>query len=184
MAIILAGCSAQRGFPPVHGIANFDRLDKKVYRGAQPSREALSELKNLGIVTVINLRQPDDTAPYEEPACDLFGIRYVSVPLSSIAAPSAAQIECVMRAIEFSSGPVFVHCQFGCDRTGTVCACWRIRTDGWPNAVALQEAVIYGMSDFEQGMKSFIRHYKYEKKRASIGVRYAGFPVDCFEQTR
>lgn len=159
MALILTGCATQRGFPPINGIANFDRVDEKVFRGAQPRHESIDHLAFIGIKTIINLRAPEDTAPFEPIAAQQAGIVYKNVPLNPLSAPTQEQISQIMEIIETSPGPVFVHCQFGCDRTGTVCACWRIRHSSWDNTVALQEAVTYGMSDFEVGMKDFIRHY-------------------------
>jgi protein tyrosine/serine phosphatase len=159
VALVLTGCATQRGFPPNNGIGNFDRLDDKVYRGAQPSHEAIAKLAKAGVTRVINLRLPGDTAPYEKSACRAEGIEYFNVPIGGFSAPTDAQVHRVFSFIETAHGPVYIHCQWGCDRTGTMCACWRIHHDGWSNAQALQEAVIYGLSPWEQSMRYYILHY-------------------------
>ena len=58
-------------------------------------------------------------------------------------------------------GKVFLHCQHGCDRTGTAVACYEIR-HGVSNKDAQKEADFYGMSKWETGMREFIKHYKVE----------------------
>ena len=35
--------------------------------------------------------------------------------------------------------PVLVHCQHGADRTGTMCAVYRIAVDGWTKKEAIRE---------------------------------------------
>jgi len=50
--------------------------------------------------------------------------------------------------IESLPHPVFIHCQHGCDRTGTIIACYRIRHEQWSGKQALQEARHYGISMF------------------------------------
>ena len=37
------------------------------------------------------------------------------------------------------NAPVFVHCQYGADRTGTMCAIYRIVILGWPKEEAIRE---------------------------------------------
>lgn len=158
----LVGCSTQRGFPPVHGIANFDRVDyTRLYRSAQPTQEGIAYLHDVvGIKGVINLRQPSDTAPWESYAISHYrDMVYTNIPLSGISAPTKAQMESVMRAIETLPGPILVHCQWGCDRTGTVVACWQIRNDEMSHDEALLGAKMHGMSWLEFGMKRFILNY-------------------------
>ena len=74
------------------------------------------------------------------------GILYTNIPLKGLGRPTDAQVAQVLAVIEASSGPVFVHCEYGCDRTGTVIACYRIRHDQLTGATAQAEADRYGMS--------------------------------------
>jgi protein tyrosine/serine phosphatase len=85
---------------------------------------------------------------------------YIQVPLNAVSAPHKADIERILSHINHSPGPVFVHCQFGCDRTGTVVACYRIRVQEQSPEIALQDAEQHGMSAFEVGMKKFIHNFQ------------------------
>ena len=159
MIIIPSGCVTNpRGFR--EPIENFDKVDDKLYRGAQPNAIGIEALKALGVTTVINFRDSKDSWREEERYVTEAGMTYVQVPLNAMAAPSHQDIERILEAIKFSPGPVFVHCQFGCDRTGTVVACYRIRVRKELPDVALQDAEQHGMSAFETGMKKFILNFK------------------------
>jgi protein tyrosine/serine phosphatase len=160
------GCSTTpRGFPPRMGILNFDVVDSKLTRGAQPNHAALDALAPAcetpgKPLTIVNLRMPSDTWVDEAVVCKQDGIIYRQVPLNGLLAPSQAQIETVLALIDNAPGVVFVHCQHGCDRTGTVVACYRIRHKEMSNADALNDAVAHGISPLECGMKGFIKRFK------------------------
>jgi protein tyrosine/serine phosphatase len=139
---------------------NVSIINSILYRGAQPDAEGLAHLKKIGVVKVINLRKPNDSWPVEKDVCQDLGIQYVNIPMDGLLAPSRATMMRILKEIRTSSGPVFVHCQYGCERTGTVCACCRIEFQGMSNADALQEAVIYGMSSMAPNLKQFIRNFK------------------------
>jgi protein tyrosine/serine phosphatase len=68
--------------------------------------------------------------------------------------------ENVAKVLEYfadtKSGPVFVHCRRGADRTGTVIACYRITHDRWDNKKALAEARANGMSWIERAMQHYV----------------------------
>ena len=162
LALVFAGCATQRGFPPEHQIVNFDYINPvspELYRGAQPSQNGLAFLKSVGVSTVVNLRQLDDVFPAEEGVVKELGMAYISAPLSGVRAPAVAEINAILARIEAAPQPVFVHCQYGCDRTGLVIACWRIRHDRWSNDKALLEAEQYGLSPWLPNFKSFIKHF-------------------------
>ena len=55
---------------------------------------------------------------------------------------------------------MFIHCLHGCDRTGTIIACYRIQHDGWTSEQALREADQYGMSQWEVGMRNYIKDFE------------------------
>lgn len=138
---------------------NFHRVDDKVYRGAQPKVEGFYALKDLGVTTVIDLRE--DNWADEQPLCNHIGIAYNNIPLDPFAAPTIDSLINIFGLIEKSEGKVFIHCQYGCDRTGTVIALYRI-TKGATNQAALEEAVNRGLSEWETGMKEFIKTFKPE----------------------
>ena len=102
---------------------------------------------------------PQDILPGEPAAVSALGMRFVNLPINGFMAPPPAEMDKMLNVIEALPAPVFIHCQFGCDRTGTVIACWRIR-HGWQNQAALQEAKYYGTSTLLQGMQALIRTYK------------------------
>ena len=155
-----AGCaSGPRGFPGRDGIPNLAEVNSHLYRGAQPTTQGIHTLRDERIRTIINLRMPGDVVPEEETEARACGIIYTNVPLCGWSAPTDAQVAQVLSLIETSPGAVFIHCKYGCDRTGTIIACYRIKHDLWVNGRALKEAEDYGMSRWEPGMKHYIREF-------------------------
>lgn len=148
--------AGHRGLAAQQGIINFGRVSQSLYRGAQPDAQALKNLKRLGIKTIINLRMPGDSWPQEESLARADGILYTNVPLRGWGRPLEAQVTKALRLIETLPAPVFIHCQHGCDRTGTIVACYRIMHDKWSREAALREANAYGLSHFERGMRRFV----------------------------
>jgi len=159
LLVLLVGC-ATRGVPATNGIANFGKVNDSLYRGGQPDLQAMQQLKALGVKSVINLRMTNDVWKGEQAAATAGWMAYTNIPLHALSAPTDAQVTSVLAAISNMPKPVFVHCQYGCDRTGTIIACYRIQQDHWANSSALKEAEVYGISPFEVGMRSYILHFQ------------------------
>lgn len=152
----------------VTGIRNFHQVNDHIYRGAQPAAQGFQTLSKLGVKTVIDLRETGSRSRTEQELVEAAGMRYVSVPLSGIQAPSDAQVAKLLAMLDdTSAGPVFIHCRRGADRTGTVCACYRIAHDRWPNEKALGEARSFGMSWFEKAMQYYVLRYSIDAGGAS-----------------
>ncbi len=157
--VVSVGSAADRGLPAQNGVGNFGKVNDRLYRGAQPSDEALRGLKLLGIRSVINLRAAGEDARQEAVLAQAIGLTYTNVPLNGIRAPKHQEIWKALAIIESLPGPVFVHCQHGCDRTGTLIACYRIQYERWSNQAALEEARRYGLSRLERGMRRYIEKF-------------------------
>jgi len=153
--------SALFAAPTVEGVGNFQKVDEHVYRGAQPTPQGFSNLQKLGIKVVVDLREPGDRSAFENKIVTAAGMKYVSVPMYGMETPSNDSVRKVLALLEdTSSGPVFVHCKRGADRTGGVIACYRIEHDGWKNDKALVEARSMGMSWFQKAIQSYVRKYQ------------------------
>jgi protein tyrosine/serine phosphatase len=144
---------------PVTHIRNFDRVNDHIYRSGEPSTIGLQELGALGIKRVIDLREKSGATAFEKETLEKLGIKYTNIPFGGFSAPSAAQIQSVLKLLSDDPSPVLVHCWRGKDRTGTVIACYRIQHDGWNNQRALAEAKEHGMSRLERGMQEYILHF-------------------------
>jgi protein tyrosine phosphatase (PTP) superfamily phosphohydrolase (DUF442 family) len=143
-------------------LPNFYKVDDQVYRGAQPTDQGFKDLAKLGVKTVIDLRQiGEHSQPQEEAVVTGLGMRYVSIPMKGMSTPNDKQVADVMALFnDRTSGPVFVHCKRGADRTGMVVAVYRISHDHWDNSKALSEAKSDGMSIFQTAIKHYVSNFK------------------------
>jgi tyrosine-protein phosphatase SIW14 len=142
-------------------LPNFQKVDDHVYRGAQPTDAGFKELAGRGIRIIVDLRSGQHGQAEEQRVVTKLGMRYVSVPMQGMATPKDNQVAEVLALLNDSrSGPVFVHCKRGADRTGTVMAVYRIAHDGWDNSKALSEAKSYGMSVFQRAMQRYVTNFK------------------------
>src|SRR4029453_14206960 len=89
----------------------------------------------LGVKTVVNLRHfHGDT---ERERVEKAGLRYVHIPLESSDKPTVGAVAAFLKtAIDPSLRPMYVHCQHGVDRTGTMMAVYRMEDEGWPTTAA------------------------------------------------
>jgi tyrosine-protein phosphatase SIW14 len=143
------------------GIKNFDQVDTHVYRGGQPTDEGFQYLAKRGVKTIIDLREADDRSKAEERAVTVAGMQYVNVPMTGLTPPTEAEITRILSMLEDSAtGPIFVHCKRGADRTGAVIAAYHIDHDKWDNARALQDAKAHSMSTFQFPRQRYIQDFR------------------------
>ena len=169
LAVLLASaCATPRGPLANAGVPNYDEVNKQLSRGAQPSAEGVTELATRGVVTIINLRPESEDPPAaarEKAAAHSLMKHYEPVALSKWFAPQEKDISRILNIIsDPTEQPVFVHCQRGADRTGTVVAIYRITHDCWNAEEAIREAGRHGMGWWQFPMRRFIRTW-YRTKR-------------------
>ena len=154
-------CSAgEHELPTRDGLLNFGKVDDRLYRGAQLDSEGIKALKKLGVKLIVNLRQPWDGWKDEEAKTLANGILYTNIPMSGVGRPNDEKVRQVLALFETPSTPIFVHCQYGCDRTGTVVACYRIQHYHWSSDLALREAERYGISKYETPMRRYVIEFE------------------------
>lgn len=144
------------------GVGNFQKVNDHVYRGAQPTEQGFQTLAKLGIQTVVDLQEVGDARSVSEATwVKAAGMQYISVPMKGMETPSDENMAKVLALLEnTSTGPVFVHCHRGADRTGGVIACYRIEHDHWGNIKALAEARSLGMSWYQLAIQHYVQGYK------------------------
>lgn len=137
------------------GVPNLYKVTDNLYRSAQPTAEGMSNLTELGIKTIVNLRSNhSDTdeigdLPLKTRRIEIFAgnmkDEYVEEFLSIVNDTSAV--------------PVLVHCQHGADRTGMVCAMYRTLCQGWTPDEAINEMQNggYGFHSIWSNIPLFVR---------------------------
>ena len=70
--------------------------------------------------------------------------------------------------------PVFVHCLHGADRTGTMCAAYRVVVDGWTKQQAIDEMTKggYGFHPVWTNLPKLIENLDVEKIKAKAGLKH------------
>jgi protein tyrosine phosphatase (PTP) superfamily phosphohydrolase (DUF442 family) len=131
---------APRNIP---GVGNYANFALHMHRGAQPTPRGFQELKRRGVQTIIDLREERDDTP------DLgrYGWNYRYLPLHTQGGPGWVQpsevVEILSVMVRMENWPVFVHCLHGADRTGTICAAYRMVFEGWTFKQAHEEMMLF-----------------------------------------
>lgn len=153
----------------VAGVPNLHKVTDTLYRSAQPTAEGMQNLQKLGIKTVVSLRafhsdedELEDTALQQE---------RIYVKTWHIESEDAIK---VLRIVtDPAKQPVLIHCQHGADRTGTMCALYRIAVQGWTKDQAIAEMVDggYGYHPVWTNLKPWIEAVDVDALRKAAGVQ-------------
>ncbi len=141
-------------------IKNFGQMDDRFYRGAQPKEQDYKALADLGVKTVIDLR--DDPESYEKRSVEALGMSYVNIPMSDKEYPRANQVQQFLNLVSIpKTGKFYVHCAGGRHRTGVMGAVYRFNHDRWNYDQVYAEMKDYDFyTRFGHGaMKQFVEDY-------------------------
>jgi protein tyrosine/serine phosphatase len=138
------------------GLENVAEVATGIFRGALPKEEGLRTLKARGIKTIVNLRHYHGAS--EERTCGAIGLDYVHIPLSSSRAPHDPDVRRFLRIVtDPRRQPVYFHCWRGKDRTGAMCAVYRVAVQRWSAEEALAEMDAFGPFQAFVALRSYVR---------------------------
>jgi len=133
----------------LRGITNFGQVTPALYRGGQPTSEGYRELKQMGIDTVVSFRHEKGENTLELRAVEALGMRFVSLPWNAWDDPTDQQVSQFLGLLGANKrSKVYVHCQQGRDRTGTMVAIYRVAVEHWCPASAVAEMKAYHYHHF------------------------------------
>lgn len=141
-------------------VKNFGRVNDQLFRGAQPRVIDYKELAEMGIKTILDLR--DDAEKFAADGAEKAGLKYINIRLNAKRPPTRKESEEFLRIVrEEANGPVYVHCAGGRHRTGVLVAVYRMEIDGWDAQKAFDEMLNYDFySAWGHGkMKTFVFDY-------------------------
>ena len=84
---------------PSKNLPNLSKVTDKIYRGGQLKEAGMSELKRMGVKTVIDLRDNDDRAKKEQTWAKAAGLQFINIPLGNWSRPSKADIEAIIKHV-------------------------------------------------------------------------------------
>lgn len=152
------------------GVANFYQVNTNLYRGAQPTAEGMANLKALGVRTVISLR----ILRSDQHKLQGTGLKSVSLGIAPWRVKEDEVVKFLKAATDTNNLPVFVHCEYGADRTGLMCAMYRVVVCDWTKQEAIAEMRDggFGFNPAWKNLVSFI-----EKTDVAVYKRRIGLPA-------
>jgi protein tyrosine phosphatase (PTP) superfamily phosphohydrolase (DUF442 family) len=143
------------------GVPNLYKVSNDLYRGAQPTTEGMKRLEKLGIKTVINMRS------FHSDRSELKGtdLSYKHISMTTWNIEDKDVIRFLQIVTDPNCTPVFAHCQHGADRTGTLCAIYRVVVQDWSKDEAIEEMTKggFGFHSYWQNLPHYIRKLDLQK---------------------
>jgi protein tyrosine phosphatase (PTP) superfamily phosphohydrolase (DUF442 family) len=133
----------------LHGLPNACQILPTVLTGGQPSASHLAAFKATGGAIVLDLRDPMEPRPLDEPAvATSLGLEYVNIPVST----GTMTDETMDRILEALRGagnrPVLVHCGSG-NRVGAALVPLLMKDHGLEEEDAVGQAMRVGLRSAE-----------------------------------
>jgi uncharacterized protein (TIGR01244 family) len=133
----------------IAGVVNANQPAPGLVTGGQPRREHLEHLKEAGVGLVIDLREPMEPRPLDEPAAvRALGMEYLSLPVGPHSMNDET-IDSLRAALAQADGrPVFVHCA-SANRVGGALIPWLMLDQGMEEDDAIDAAMRIGLRSAE-----------------------------------
>ena len=150
------------------GVPNLHKVSDTLYRSAQPSAEGMRNLRAIGVETIVNLRSFHS----DRNEIGDTGLAYEHIYMKAWHPEEDDAVRFLQIVTNSRRDPVLVHCQHGADRTGTMCALYRVAVQGWNKEEAVREMSQgqFGFHGIWDNLTQWINALDVEriKKRAGI----------------
>jgi protein tyrosine phosphatase (PTP) superfamily phosphohydrolase (DUF442 family) len=153
----------------LEGVPNLYKVSDNLYRSAQPSAEGMKNLKAMGIKTIVNLRSfHSDRDLIKET-----GLACEHIYMKAWHPEEEDAVRFLRIVTDLKRTPVLVHCQHGADRTGAMCAIYRVAVEGWDKEEALKEMTEggFGFHGIWQDLVRWITAMDLERIKKRAGIR-------------
>jgi len=155
----------------LEGVPNLHKVSDSLYRSAQPTSEGIRNLKKMGIETIINLRSFHS----DRKEIGDTGLAYEHLYMKAWHPEEKEAVRFLQIVTDPARTPVLVHCQHGADRTGTMCAIYRIAVQGWSKEEALQEMTKggFGYHKVWINLPDWLQELDIEAIKSKAGIKSA-----------
>jgi protein tyrosine/serine phosphatase len=181
VALLFSGCKQHPPAPaderparwarPIQrpGLPNLHQVSPSLYRGAQPTAEGMKELQKMGVRTVVNLRLLHSD---RDELGDL-PLHYIRIKVEAWDPEEDEVVRFLKAAVDPENAPLFVHCRHGADRTGMMCAIYRMVVQGWSRAEALDEMIRGGFGHHKtfKDVERMVEKLDPQALREKVGIR-------------
>jgi uncharacterized protein (TIGR01244 family) len=148
IGVSTAAAQSQVKKSTVEGVTNFAQVETTVACAGAVKPGSLARIKNMGFVSVINLRLPTEQGSdidAEAAEAKEAGIKFVHIPFNG-GMPDPAVADRFLKTItEPGMQPAFIHCASG-NRAAALWLIKRVLIDKWDNDRAIEEATQLGMT--------------------------------------
>ena len=153
----------------LEGVPNLHQVSPELYRSAQPTAGGVRNIKETGILTVVSLRSfHSDRSDVEEA-----GLGYEHIYMKAWHPEREDIIRFLRIVTDRKRTPALVHCEHGADRTGTMCAVYRLAVQGWTKEEAIREMTEggFGFHAVWRNLPAWIADLDVEAIRKDSGIK-------------
>lgn len=153
----------------VAGVGNLHKITDTLYRSEQPTAEGMRNLEQLGIKTVLSLRAFHS----DEDEVEDTQLKTQRIYIKTWHIEQEDVVAFLKIVTDPANQPVLVHCQHGADRTGTMCAAYRVVVQGWTKDEAIREMTDggYGLHQVWTNLKPWLQAMDVDAVRAKAGIK-------------
>jgi len=145
-------------------LPNFIMVAPVLFRGGQPSGRGLEQLKAMGVKTIISLRHNRKQVVWEQKQAELLGLTFKRLPMDGLHKPSKSTISEFLKIVQNPANqPVFIHCEWGLDRTGSLIGIYREEVQKWSAKDAYDEMVSLGFEKKYVWLADSVFNYEEDK---------------------